>query len=211
MNRPLARTWAALAASLVVLTFAVGATLLRSPPTLAGSNGVQTALEFETVTGRFEGCQGNEVLPRHTTAVRLSLDSVLGPRIQVKVLVGKRVVTSGYRDAGWTAADVTIPLRPLARAISGAKLCFRFHAIDEGVGLVGQRTSGPVRPGTVAGVVKVEYLRPGGDSWWSLASSVAGNMSFGHAWSGGWIVPFLAVAMGAVLGIVAWMALRLAR
>jgi hypothetical protein len=212
MNRPQApRTRVALVVSLVLLILAIGMTLSRSPAIVARSNRVQPAVQFETITaGRFSACQGNEVLPRHTIAIRISLDSVLGPRVGVRALKGKRLLTRGERGAGWTSADVTIPVRPVPVTTYGVSLCFEFFARDESVGLTGQRStaSQASRPG---GFVKVEYLAPGNRSWWSLASSVARHMAFGHAWSGIWIVAVLASIMGTIVAVVSWLALRLAR
>src|SRR6202043_813748 len=45
-----------------------------------------------------------------------------------------------------------------------------------------------------APMFRVEYLRPGHSSWWSLASSVARRMGLGHAAAGTWIV-FLLIAL----------------
>jgi len=203
-----------LALSLVSLALGVVATLGQSPPVAARSNGVQTEVEFGSVSdGRFAACQAGEALPAGATAVRLSLDSVLGPRVTVRIRKDGRLLTSGQRQAGWTAADVTVPLTPLAHAAAGVQTCFSFLARDESVGLIGQRLGGAAAAAAPRdpGLLKVEFLRPGRGSWWSLASSVAGHLGFGHAWSGDWIVPFLLVAMAAVLALMSWLALRLAR
>jgi hypothetical protein len=201
----------ALAIGLVFLAVAVGVTLAQSPAVLAGSNSVQAAVEFGTIHGHFAGCQGNEVLPRQTTAIRLSLDSVLGPRVEVRALAGKRLLTYGERGAGWTAADVTIPVRPVAHTTRGARICFAFLAKDESVGLTGERVGGAGGTGAGSGLLKIEYLKPGERSWWSLASSVAAHMAFGHAWPGTWIVAFLLAIMASVVALISWLALRLAR
>lgn len=212
MHRPQApRTWVALALGLVFLLLAIAITLSRSPPVVSSSNSVEAAVEFESVTGHFLACQANELLPRDTTAIRLSLDASLGPRVKLTVLSDKRLVTSGERSAGWTAADVTIPVRPVAQTIPGVKICFQFYAQNESVGLTGQQTSGGHSPQANRGSIKIEYLKPGVRSWWSLAPSVALYMAFGHAWSGIWLIPFLGAIMVAMLAIVSWLALRLGR
>lgn len=211
MNRPQPpRTRVALALSLVLLILAVGVTLSRSPALVIRSNSVPAAVEFASVTGHFAGCQANEVLPRLTTAIRLSLYSVLGPRVAVRALSGKRLLTRGERSAGWTAADVTVPVKPVTQTTTGVAICFEFLAKDESVGLTGQRVQAAgARPG--GGLLKIEYLAPGKQSWWSLLSTVAAHVAFGHAWNGFWVVPFLAAIMGAIAMIVAWSATRLTR
>jgi hypothetical protein len=185
--------------------------LSRSPPTVARSNLVNTPTQFQTITGPFAVCQGGEAIPAHVTAIRLSLDSVLGPQIKLRVLQGKRLLTEGQRAAGWTAADVTVPVRPLPVGAEGVSICFAFVAKNESVGLTGERVASAQATGNGSGVIKIEYLRPGDRSWWSLVSSVADHMAFGHAWSGPWIAPALAVAMGAILAAVSWSAIRLMR
>lgn len=213
MNRTQAlRTRIALAIGLALLIPAIGVTLSRSPATVSGANPIKSVGTYETVTGGlFEACQRNETLPAGTTAIRLSLDAILGPRIKLRALAGKRLLTSGERGAGWTAGDVTVPVKPLDRTAHGVAICFEFNALDESVALVGQRvTSGtPAKPGL--GASRIEYLRPGDRSWWSLASTVAAHMSSGHAWPGAWVVPFLALVMSAILAAVCWLSLRLSR
>lgn len=202
-----------LALSLVLMALGVAGTLAQAPSVVAHANGVQTEVEFASVrSGRFVACQAGEVLPAGTTAARLSLDSVLGPTVTLRISKDGRLLTAGQRGAGWTAADVTVPLRPLAHTIEGTEICFGFRARDESVGLIGQRvreaaSTAPHDPG----LLEVEYLRPGRRSWWSLASEVAEHLGIGHAWSGGWIVPFLIATMAAVVALMSWLALRLAR
>jgi hypothetical protein len=210
MNRSPARTRAALGLSIAGLLAGLIFALAQSPPLVAHANGVRTAVEFGSVSGRFAGCQANEVLPAGTTAVRLSLDATLGPRVEARVLKGGRLLTAGQRSAGWTAADVTVPLRPLPHTATGVRLCFRFDARDESVGLIGERAA-TAGSSTGSGLLQVEYLKPGRRSWWSLASSVARHMAFGHAWGGLWVVVFVGVAMAAVLAVVCRLAWGLSR
>lgn len=185
--------------------------LSRSPPLLARSNLVNAATQFQTLRGPFAACQGNETLPAHVTAIRLSLDSVLGPRIDLRVLAGKRLLTQGRRSAGWTAADVTVPVEPVAVQARGVAVCFAFTAVDESVGLTGEPVAGSRATPNDSGLVKIEYLRPGRRPWLSQIASVADHMAFGHAWSGAWVAPGLLAAMLAIAAAVSWVAIRLAR
>lgn len=204
-------TWIATAMGLVALCVGVGVTLSRSPVTLARSNLVNALTQFETLRGQFAACQGNETLPAHVTAIRLSLDSVLGPELDLRVLSGKHLLTEGQRAPGWTSADVTIPVKPVAVETRNVSVCFSFTAIDESVGLTGEPVSSARATGNDDGLIKVEYLRPGKRSWLSLVSSVADHMAFGHAWSGAWLAPALLTMMLAIAAVVAWVAVRLAR
>ncbi len=213
MHRPQApRTWAALALGLTALVLAIGVTLSRSPPTVARSNLVDTPTQFQTVAERpFAACQGGETLPARVTAIRLSLDTVLGPAIKLRVLQGKRVLTTGERGAGWTAADVTVPVKPLATGAQGVSVCFSFVAKDESVNLTGEQVASARSTRNVAGLLKIEYLRPGDTTWWSRISTISDHMAFGHAWDGTWLAPALALAMAAIVAMVAWSAVRFVR
>ncbi|HSZ68994.1 MAG TPA: hypothetical protein VK756_01400 [Solirubrobacteraceae bacterium] len=203
--------WIVLALSLALLALAIGVTLSGSPAVVARSNAVEAPVQFETVTGPFGACQGNETLPAGATAIRLSLDSVLGPKIKVRVLQGKRLLTSGERGSGWTAADVTIPVRPVSQTAHSVSVCFEFVARYESVGLTGEQVGARQSSARGQGLVKVEYLEPGERSWWSLARTVASHMTSGRAWPGVWVVPFLAATMGAIVLCVCWLGLRLER
>ena len=129
----------ALGLSLALLIAALGLTLSQSPPTVASWNSVEAAVEFDSITSPFSACQANEVLPQGTAAIRLSLDSVLGPRVKVRALSGGRVLTHGERGSGWTAADVTVPVQPVTKTATNVSICFAFLAKNESVGLTGQR------------------------------------------------------------------------
>lgn len=213
MHRPQApRTWIALALSLTVLALAIGVTLSRSPPTVARSNLVNTPTQFQTIAERpFSACQGGETLPARVTAIRLSLDAVLGPAIKLSVLQGKRLLTTGERAAGWTAAAVTVPVKPIATSARGVSVCFAFLAKDESVNLTGEPGASARPTSNEAGLIKIEYLRPGDTAWWSRVSAIAEHMAFGHAWAGAWLAPALAVAMAAIVAAVAWSAVRFVR
>jgi hypothetical protein len=197
--------------SLVLLVAAVAATLSQSPLIVARANPIHAVREIGAVTGHFADCQRDEVLPRGTTAIRISLDSVLGPRVKLRVRKGGRLLTSGERAAGWTAADVTIPVKAVDATTDAVAVCFEFSAKDESVVLAGIPTGSARGSARGPGLVKIEYLEPGRRTWWSLASSVAANMGVGHAWSGGWIVPFLTLVLLAIVAIVSRSALRLGR
>ncbi len=214
MHRPQApRTWAALVLGLTILVLAIGVTLSRSPPTVARSNLVNTPNQFQVVAERpFTACQGGETLPAHVTAIRLSLDTVLGPELKLRVLKDSHVLTTGKRGAGWTAADVTIPVNPLTTSVRDVSICFSFVAKDESVNLTGEPIRSPAHPvRNEAGLIKIEYLRPGGTAWWSRISEIADRMGFGHAWGGTWLAPALALAMAAIAAVVAWSAIRFVR
>jgi hypothetical protein len=199
------RVGVVLAAGLALTAVAVVVTLSRSPLTLAGANSVQTVVRLSETTSRedAEGCQADETLPRDIAAVHLSMFAVVGPRVTVRMLSGSRVITSGTEAPGWVGSVATVPLRPLPRAYSHVKLCFKISSVNGPVQVNGAHTSraeavvsrGEVLPGRM----RVEYLRPGRRSWWSLAGGVVQRMGLGHAAGGVFGVALVALLAAAVL------------
>jgi hypothetical protein len=190
----------------------VGFVLSRAPATVAR---VSTAVHepVETTRQRVVACQPDEVLPRGTTAIRLRLFAFLGPRVTVDVLAQGRVIAHGEHGSGWTGGVVTVPVHPLPVTVSGAEVCFTLALNgDEAGELVGEKTTAGRAArgsdGSLPGRVRLEYLRPGSSSWWSLALSVARRMGLGHAWGGTWIAVLVLVLMGGVALLCARLVLR---
>jgi hypothetical protein len=201
-----------LAAGLVLIAGLVGVTLARSPPTLAGTNRVPAESSIGVVERDVGVCQGDETLPAGTSAIRLSLVSIVGPRVAVRVLSGGRVVTRGGTGAGWTSSEVTVPVAPVARAVAPATVCVRLSDLNGEVEFKGARTSAPVavseRGEHLHGRLRVEYVRAGHSSWTTLISTVARHISLGRAWSGMWVVFFLLALALSMVALMSWGILR---
>jgi hypothetical protein len=196
----------ALAASLTLLLIAVGLTLLHSPSSVAATNKLTNQPQQTLATSRASTsyCQSDETLPQGTSAIRMSLSASIGPHLSVRVSSDGHTVTGGQQGSGWTGWVVTVPVKPIARAVSGTTVCVTFRARNETVVLLGR--SSHVATGLSAGGrglpgrMAIEYLRPGDRSWGSLASTIARNIGFGRAASGSWIV-FFAIAL--MVGVAA--------
>jgi hypothetical protein len=199
---------------LALIVIAVIATLSRAPLTLAGTNSVRP----KSILGRTTGtryayaCQAGESLPRDTSAVRLSLFAVIGPKVTISVWLGPRQITSGTRPPGWVGSVVTIPLEPVSDAHSAVKLCFRLTSINGPIQVIGEDTppaEAAVSNGEpLAGRIRVEYLRPSTLSWLSLTSSITYRMGFGHAASGAWDILLVIVLAAAVVTLSTLLAVR---
>jgi hypothetical protein len=202
----------ALGVSLALVAALGVVTLTRSPPRVVAisSRGVDVV---GSATGSVSACQAGEVLPGGVSAIRLWLEAEFGPPVSVKAYSGTRVLTEGGRGAGWTATAVTVPVKPLARATSNAKLCFDIPSNSGRLRLYGVHT-GPklaaVGPGKqpLSGRMTVEYLAPGRGSWFSRALTVARHMGIGHAIGGTWVALLPAAMMGAVVVLVVGLAWR---
>jgi Predicted membrane protein (DUF2142) len=172
----------ALVAGLALLAAAVAVTLSHPSPVVAGTNGVAAEVNIATPRGATGGCQSDEALPGGTTAIRLWVTTNIGPRVSVTALSGSRVVTSGVREAGWTGDIVTVPVRRVPRAISHVRVCYEIGAAVEEIGLIGASLA--ARPNGEPAKMRIEYLRPGPRSWWSLASTIARRIGLGRSPSG---------------------------
>jgi hypothetical protein len=202
----------ALGVGLLLGAGAVAFTLSQAPTTIARVSTPQQTFIAEAQR-KARVCQSGEVLPRETSAIRLRMFAFLGPRVALEVLAHGRVLTHGERGSGWTGGVVTVPVSPLPTAQQGVQLCFTlFGNGDESVGLAGEPTSAALAArgegGALSGRVRVEYMRPGRASWWSLAPEVARRMGLGHAAAGTWSVLLVIALMASLLATCSRLLLR---
>ncbi len=197
-----------LLAGLMLLMLAIVLTLAQSPLSVASSNKV--ANQEATVASTTHGatyCQANEPLPAHTSAIRIWLDAAAGPHVNVVVSSGGRAITDGSRGSNWTGGSVTVPVKPLSRAVKVVTVCVSFHLHDETVLTQGSTTPAAFAAHegrrALAGRMWIEYLRPGSRSWASLVPEIVRHMSFGHAVAGTWIVYAILVLLIATAAIAA--------
>lgn len=207
------RVGVTLALGLALLTAAIAATLSGSPVVVLRSSSIQPAEVLAETNGQAGACQAGETLPAGTSAVRLSLQSVLGPRVSLTALSGSRLLTRGVAGSGWTGGDVTVPVRRLARGVPRMRICFRLGPTEEAVSIVGTRTGRAVAAASgegraLPGRMRIEYLRAAHKSWWSMADVVARRMGLGRAPAGGWIAIPLFMLMAGVVASASWLAFR---
>jgi len=212
---PLASACAALGIGLALTALALVLTLTGAPGEVSASNGVRLDADLGKTRG-VEICQRGETLPRATTAVRLSLEATIGPRVAVAVFAGTHELTGGTRGSGWTAVSVTVPVRALARTVTNATLCFAVARTRVHVDLLGAQT-GPASAAQVTGGaalpgrLRVEEMRSGRASWASLALSVARRMGLGRAFAGTWVSALAAALMLALALTTSWLLVRAPR
>jgi hypothetical protein len=200
----------ALVGGLALIAIAIGVTLSRAPVTVIASNSLHARSLFYTRGGGTR-CQPGEVLPKGTSAIRVSLFANVGPRVAVAVRSGSRTLTHGEHQAGWGGdRTVTVPLTPLSRSVANASICITLGRAIELIQIDGQEVSVPTAHGRSHREprLRIEYLRAQRHSWWSQASSVARRMGLGRAPSGTWTVLLLLALMGAVTALSSWVLLR---
>jgi hypothetical protein len=226
-GNPLARSGAcllgeprfALAAAVAVVAVAVALVLTGSPPTVTRSDApLPSTFVFGRTPVQSRICQAGEVLPRGTTDVRVWLEAVIGPRVEVQAIAGGRVIARGERAPGWMSGSVTVPIAPVPGAPAHVSVCVNVARAREPIGLQGVRTAARIaatdrqgppsahspahRDGPLPGRIIIEYLQPGHASWWSLVRSVARRMGLGHAGSGPAIALLASVLMLALAGLI---------
>jgi hypothetical protein len=196
----------ALAFSITLLIVAIGVVLSRSPLVVAGTNSVELATAVPlSKSASHSSCQAVGTVPQGTSAIRVSLSSGAGPTVRLKVLSSSHVVTEGELPAGWgLQANVSVPVKRLSHTVRNATICTSVGPSVERLFTFAP----PIRPGNKENLglndvrLRMEYLRPGSHSWWSLASSVAYHMGLGHAASGTWLV-FLVLALMLAVSVLA--------
>jgi len=117
------------------------------------------------------------------------------------------------RGSGWTGGTVTVPVRPVVgRAVHNVTICFKLGPTREIVTIEGQLTKPAVAArgegAALPGRMRIEYVRAGHSSWWSLALPTARRLGLGRAWAGSWVALLLATLMGAVVALCSWVLLR---
>jgi hypothetical protein len=203
----LRRVRIALAVGLVLLLVALAVVLSQSPPTVAGTNSVPVNRRTLVVAPGSTGCTPAGTLPAGTSAIRLSIVGNAGPHVKLTARSGIEVVASGERAAGWGITEsLTVPVNRVSEPKPDTQICVTLGPGVEPVAFNGalvRNASGVEVPG-----FRVEYLRPGSTSWWSLASDVAHRMGLGHAPSGTWIVFLLIALMIAVAALASQLIIR---
>jgi Predicted membrane protein (DUF2142) len=177
----------------------------------SGTNGIWVQATAEVAAGT-AACQGREILPADTTAVRIA--GTAGPRPLLVLRQGGRVLArvAARTDARRQIVEASVPRT--VRDRTGVQLCLVPHAKAEL--FVGPT---PPRDGSLSiggspteYSMAVDYLRPGRESWWSFAPTVAARIAPGHhgIW-GPWALVALVAASLALAARTLWRALVVER
>lgn len=184
---------AVLVAGFVLLLVALGVTIASSAPRDAGSNFVPQDAEVAQLRGHAERCQDAEFVPEDAGALRLLVGTYGRPAPEIRVTARTAdgtLVTAGRRPPGGPEGKVDIPVRETSAAHAGTSVCVS--------------VAGPGRTVLYGSgeALRLEWLRPGSESWLDLIPTVAHR--FGLAkWSplGAWLI-----ALAALLVVAAWCA-----
>jgi Predicted membrane protein (DUF2142) len=192
----------ALATGLTLIALALALTLTRSPLVVAATNSIPPETTIATTRAAGGICQQGETLPGATTAMRISVSATIGPRVTVTALSGSRVIARGTRGPGWTGENPLVAVRRIPQTIPDARVCVALGPALGTVGLLGA----PVDNEGHA-KLRIEYLRPGPRSWWSLASATARRMGLGRSPGGTWVALVALALMATAAVLASWLIL----
>jgi hypothetical protein len=185
---------------LAAIAVALAVVLTRSPVEVLSTNSIAPTTIVAVSKSSASTCQGGETVPRGTSAVRVWVTGNTKPRVRVELLSGLQPIASGTEQSGWLGKVVTVSIEPIAHTIREATLCLSIARAVEPINLYGSGVRNPA-PGEARGKVRVEYLRSGPSSWWSLLGSVSRTFGLARAPEGSYVflIPLLAMALAALL------------
>jgi hypothetical protein len=196
---------AAVIASLAVLFAAALAVVLQRAPRRSGTNIAPVAAVSVPLPGGAELCQPNEVVPADTAGVRL-LARADGPAgaLRARVLGSAGAISSGRLAPGWRPGWVTVPVGEVRSSRAGLTVCLR----NEGAASVLLGGESPEPPYVLSidgmqqsGRIRIEYMRPGTDSWLGLLPALTHRFSLGRATIAAWFAPLAVLAL--MLAVIA--------
>jgi hypothetical protein len=198
-------------AGLVIAAAAVAVALSESKERLAGSNNLSAPQFVATVPAGGQACQGGEFVPGEAARLRLLVGTFTKPTppLEVAIRAPGRDPLRGRLAGGGAEGYVEVPLDRTTSPVAGATVCVR-NAGARRIVIGGFPTEPEIAAGIgrrrAAGKMRLEYLRPGRESWWALAPTVAHRFGLGKAdFLGDWTL-----AAAAVLLLSAWvLAVRL--
>jgi hypothetical protein len=210
---------ACLAIAVAVLAVGLAATLAHAEPRRSGSNGVHPSAIVATAGAGSMLCQQGVTLPAGTTSLHAHMapvEAAVGPAVVVTLRHGGAVLDRIPVAAGWKDIELVAPTARAARDYEGVDVCVAVTHGPGGVGAIGDRGA----PGTghltqdgkpVGAAMRIDWYRPGSESWWAIASTVMMRIGRGHGgWGGPWVawtaLALVLAAAALALGLV-WQAL----
>jgi hypothetical protein len=171
-----------LAVGLLAITIAAAAILLQREPRRAGTNLTADAGFVIPLGAGQQLCEPGELLPGDTGALKLdaSTDGLPGPRLSATLSGPRGPVSSGYLKAGWHPGAVSIPVSRVRDTVSGATVCLR-NLGDRRVTFAGSAPDSgffiQLAGKPLSGRLRIEYMRPGRESWLQLLPTLAHRFS----------------------------------
>ena len=180
------------AAVVIGLVFAGGAALSDAMTTstrrYARHNDIRASEPTVDLARRTQVCQNQEVIPDNTTGVQLFLagSRTAGARLRAVALdAGEQPVTHAALTRGAAGAGVVATRRRGFSRVNATPCIGARGRVPNDWSLVGQ--PGPLgrlavdgRP--VPGIIRIDYLRPGNETWFALLPTIAHRFAVTKAW-----------------------------
>ena len=182
-----ARGVAAVGVLVIVAFFAV--LLTQRDARLSGTNLTANRELVALLEGGQQACQDQELLPGDTAALQLNVGVTgAGPPLSATVTgPDGATLTRGRLAPGWRRGEIRIPVARVASSVEDVRVCIRNDAPAQGgraIDLGGQAFE-LGQSTEVAGKlqenqhVRIDYLRPGRESWLRLTPTIVSRFSLG--------------------------------
>jgi hypothetical protein len=155
--------------------------LLQSAQRRAGTNlTTDTGLVVHVPAGE-SVCEPGEIVPKDTGALGLGAGTGTHPGPELDVTIGGPTgpLTSGRLAAGWRSGVIRIPLKRVRETVVGATVCVSNRGSSQ-VDFGGSVPSGfaiDIAGKTLLGRLRIEYMRPGSETWLQFAPVLAHRFS----------------------------------
>jgi hypothetical protein len=172
--------------ALVALAAGLALVLSQSGQRRSGTDGVfaQAAM---TVPAGMTACQGQELLPADTAALRIGGLTSAPPTVLVRR--GGRVLDRVVATVDARRGRIVARIAPPARDLDGVEVCIALHGPASLLRGPTPPHGGSVRIGRpfAGSSLAIDYLMAGRRSWWQTADLVADRMERGWgSWGGPW-------------------------
>ena len=195
-----------LALSVLAIVVAASAILQQRAPRLAGTNLTADVGFVVPLRAGQELCEPGELLPGDTGALRLSAtaDGSPGPPLGVSISGSDGPVSVGALAAGWRPGAILIPVRRVPDDLAGATVCVRnrgSRAVSFGGSVPDSGFQIELAGEPLSGRLRIEYMRPGRESWLQLLPALAYRFSLGKSgllrhWEAGAALALMLLAVG---------------
>ena len=213
---------AVLACGALVLVLVLAHVLVHGRTQIAGTDRVPNNVFVTDLARGQRLCQGNEIVPAGTAALRMTIGTYgkPGPPLTISITApgGARAGESAEVDRatiapGWRQGIVILPVPRIAESYGSATVCIR----DRGVPIALAGTTYPNEYGftdsldgtALTSEIRIDYLLPGKPSWFSMVGSLAYRLTLGkgsYIRPLGWIAPLLLMLV--VAGVLVRLLLR---
>jgi hypothetical protein len=196
---------AVVAAGMVAITAAATVILLQRAPRRAGTN-LTGDVGYAIPLGPGQQlCEGGELLPGDTGALKLDADTqgLPGPALAVSIGGPGGPVSTGGLKAGWRPGAIRIPVARVPGTIAAANVCLRNlgpRAVTFGGSVPDSGFLIELAGKPLSGRLRIEYMRPGRESWLELLPTLAHRFSLAKAdlmrhWAAGAALVLMALAV----------------